>query len=159
MEDDWKETTIVSAFPATGKSYFYANCKDLIVLDSDSSKFSWLSEGVRNPNFLRDYIKHIRDNVTYVDMIFVSSHDDVRDIMFQVNTRFTLVYPERELKNEYLKRYKERGSPKEFIEMMNRMWDSFIDSMEREDGCSHKVILKSGEYISDRIEEIKFEEK
>ena len=37
-----KDTKIISAFPACGKTYLFENFKDKIILDSDSSKFSWI---------------------------------------------------------------------------------------------------------------------
>ena len=38
-----KDTKIISAFPACGKTFFYENfSSDMIILDSDSSKFSWI---------------------------------------------------------------------------------------------------------------------
>ena len=36
-----KETRVISGFPGVGKTYF-KNITNLIVLDSDSSKFSWI---------------------------------------------------------------------------------------------------------------------
>ena len=37
-----KNTKVIAAFPACGKSYYFENKpEDIIVLDSDSSKFSW----------------------------------------------------------------------------------------------------------------------
>ncbi len=38
-----KNTKVIAAFPACGKSYYFDNKpEDIIVLDSDSSKFSWM---------------------------------------------------------------------------------------------------------------------
>lgn len=38
-----KDTLVIAAFPATGKSYAFKNYNnDYIILDSDSSKFSWI---------------------------------------------------------------------------------------------------------------------
>ena len=49
---------IISAFPGVGKTYLYNEYPKLIS-DSDSSKFSWLEDGNRNPNFVKDYVDHI----------------------------------------------------------------------------------------------------
>lgn len=47
-----KKTKVISGFPGVGKSFNHYNTDDnLIVLDSDSSLFSWESEGVRHPDF------------------------------------------------------------------------------------------------------------
>lgn len=78
---------VISGFPGIGKSYMYNNMKDLKILDSDSSKFSWVKdeEGKntkeRNPDFPNNYIKHIKDNMDSSDIILVSSHKVVRDAL------------------------------------------------------------------------------
>jgi len=38
-----KETKVICAFPACGKTHFFNNrTEDIVVLDSDSSLFSWI---------------------------------------------------------------------------------------------------------------------
>lgn len=139
---------VISAFPGTGKTYFFNNTK-LTVLDSDSSSFSWKSKGVRHPEWPNNYVKHIVKNVPDVDLFLVSSHGEVRDALFCANWAFDLVYPARELKDEYLERFILRGSPPAFVELLNKKWDIFIDEMEAEDGCVNKHVLKSDQFISD----------
>jgi len=46
---------VISAFPGTGKTYFHRNA-ELKVYDSDSSKYSWIKEGLKDPNFPNNYI-------------------------------------------------------------------------------------------------------
>ena len=68
------DTKIYSIFPACGKTWLYEHQDDynLKILDSDSSKFSWLYVSVdengnpirgvrkiRNPEFPTNYIQHI----------------------------------------------------------------------------------------------------
>lgn len=145
-----KDTIVISGFPAVGKSYLFKN-KKLDVLDSDSSKFSWIKKGERNPDFPNNYIKHIKENIGKVDVILVSSHKDVRDALVANDIDFILVYPDKSLKEEYLKRYEERGSPKEFIDMIDKNWNGFIDELDEQKGCE-KIKLKEGQYLSDVIE-------
>ena len=135
-------TKLISAFPGTGKSYFYNN-SDLNVLDSDSSTFD-------KSNFPQNYIKHIKDNIGKVDVILISSHKDVRDALVENNIKFTLVYPEKSLKDEYLKRYKERGNDDKFIQLLESNWENWMNELNNQKGCNH-IILQSGEYISDKI--------
>ena len=85
-------TAIISVFPGCGKSYFYNKYNGEIcagrtpwkILDSDSSEFSWIKDEnecntkERSPNFPNNYIQHIKDNIGKVDIIFVSSHKEVR---------------------------------------------------------------------------------
>lgn len=95
-------TVIISAFPACGKSYVFENEKKIKVLDSDSSQFSWRVDGsgqkVRDENFPGNYIQHIKDNLGKADVIFVSSHLQVREAMAAAGLKFVTVYPEPYLK-------------------------------------------------------------
>ena len=60
-------TKIFSVFPACGKTYLYEHQDEygLKILDSDSSQFSWTltRDGmIRNPDFPKNYIEHIKEN-------------------------------------------------------------------------------------------------
>ncbi len=39
---DKKNTKVIAAFPACGKTYYFDRNEDYVILDSDSSKFSWM---------------------------------------------------------------------------------------------------------------------
>lgn len=159
FESKEKETIVISGFPGIGKSHFFRIMKnsDKKVLDSDSSLFSWIEKGVRNPDFPNNYMKHIKENLGKADIILVSSHDIVRDALVKNNIPFTLVYPSREIKEEFINRYKQRGSDENFIKLLDKNWDNFIDGCENQKGCNH-VTLKEGEYLSDIIENLEMNE-
>ena len=46
MEVCLKKTIIISAFPGCGKTTMFKKEKELIVLDSDSSNFSWIKDNI-----------------------------------------------------------------------------------------------------------------
>lgn len=133
-----KNTKVISAFPACGKTYVYENNKDLAILDSDSSEFSWVKDNEgnntkeRNPYFPQNYIDHINENLGKVDIIFVSSHDIVRKALYDNTIYYTLVYPDKSLKDEWIQRFKDRGNNEGFINFISANWDSFIDDIESE---------------------------
>jgi hypothetical protein len=145
-----KNTKIISAFPAVGKSWLFEQLKnsDKVVLDSDSSKFSWLSEGVRNPDFPNNYIQHIKENIGKADYIFVSSHKEIRAEMNYQNVSYTLVFPHESLIKEYIERFTNRGNDLKFIEFISNNWFHFIDDMKNEN-CLNKIQLLEGQYLSD----------
>jgi len=144
-----KKAVIISGFPGVGKTYYTQNA-DLNILDSDSSKFSWIKEGVRNTSFPKNYIEHIRKNIDKVDVILVSSHKVVRDALVDNGIHFILVYPDRSLKEEYIKRFQDRGSNSNFINMIDKNWNSFIDDIENSD--EYKTIkLESGKFLNDLL--------
>lgn len=146
-------TKVISGFPAVGKSYLYNNNKGLKVLDSDSRKFSWESEGVRHPDFPNNYIRHIKRNLGVVDVIFVSSHKVVREALENNGIDYTIVYPNISLKGEYISRYINRGNDDNFIEFLNDNWEEFITDIENE-RFPVKVELQEGQYMKDVLEHI-----
>lgn len=189
-----KNTKIICAFPACGKSYLYENNKDLIILDSDSSSFSWITrkrtktelqqamngyvhmqesyptmmapEGyinsikdtlikVKNPEFPNNYIEHIKNNIGKVDYIFVSTHKEVRDALKEAGVSFILVFPEKDLKAEWIGRCFLRGSDEKFCNLIAQNWDNWIKEMEEESKYCDFYKLKHGEYLSDAIENMK----
>lgn len=136
-----KKTLVISGFPGVGKSYLFKN-SEWDVLDSDSSNFSWVKDNEgnntkeRNPEFPNNYIKHIKENIGKVDVIMVSSHQDVRRALEVKKVNYILVYPHNykddTFKEWYIKRYYERGDDEKFIQFIRENWDDFIDSMRKE---------------------------
>lgn len=145
-----KDTKIISAFPAVGKSWLFNELskKGISVLDSDSSNFSWLSKGVRNPDFPKNYITHIKDNIGKVDYIFVSSHKEVRLEMNYNSLSYTLVFPHESLIKEYIDRFVKRGNDEKFISFIANNWFNFINDLKNED-CKQKIQMLQGQYLSD----------
>ena len=153
---------IISAFPACGKSTFYNKFSTFAkepeeplfdILDSDSSLFSWVYDGlgnksnVRNPEFPNNYIRHIKENMDKVDIIFVSSHKSVRDALQEEGIPYYLVYPKKELLAEWIQRFEERGNDPEFIKFQENNWDNFIDDMDKET-YPYKIKLLDGNSYS-----------
>lgn len=144
-------TKVISGFPAVGKSYLYSISDS--VLDSDSSLFSWIEEGVRHPGFPTNYIQHIKNNLGKVDYILVSSHDIVRDALKENKINYTLVYPSIDLKEEYIQRYRDRGNDQKFISFIELNWDKFISDIEKE--TYPKLIkLQKRQYLKDIMNNI-----
>lgn len=146
-----KYTKIISGFPGVGKSYLFNEVKDKIVLDSDSSQFSWIEEGVRNPEFPNNYIQHIKDNIGKVDIILISSHKIVRDALRENNIHYTIIYPSIKYRIEYLERYKLRGNDEDFINMIGRNWNQFIVEIEKETFPT-KIRLYFNTYLKDLVD-------
>lgn len=157
-----KNTKVISAYPCCGKSYIVENSdyifrgddEEIIVLDSDSSVFSWEirpdGKKYRNSDFPNNYIKHIKENIGKVDYIFVSSHSIVRQALSEAGIKFTLVVPEKKLLNEWMIRMYNRGSDTEFINVQIDNWDEWLDEIDNEKGTYSKLIkLKKNEYLSD----------
>ena len=145
-EHNSADTLVVSAFPGCGKSHLFRNKGDKKILDSDSSTFD-------KSHFPENYISHIKSNIGDADIILVSSHKVVRDALVDQGIDFTLVYPSKDIKEEYISRYIERGNENSFIKLLEQNWDNWLEELASQTGCKH-VVLQEGEYISDKINEI-----
>ena len=116
------------------------------ILDSDSSTFD-------KSNFPENYINHIKSNIGNVDIILVSSHKEVRDALQNQKINFTLVYPSRDIKDEYIQRYVDRGNDDKFVDLLKNNWETWMTELENQSGCN-KVELNKGEYLSDIITQL-----
>ena len=70
----------------------------------------------------RNWFEHIEKNIEdpSVDKILVSSHKDVRDALVKKGIPFVLVYPNKDIKDEYIQRYKDRGNNDAFVELLDK---------------------------------------
>lgn len=150
-----KKTVVVSAFPCCGKTYAFQNYQDRYsMLDSDSSEFSWVKDNdgkntkERNPDFPQNYIQHIKENIGKVDIIFVSSHKQVREAMTKEGIHFCTVYPKKEMLNEWIGRMYRRGNDDKFIQFIINNWKEFMREIEWKDDSGFGVCrLGNNEYI------------
>jgi len=148
-----KQTKIISGFPGVGKSTMFKYEANLLVSDSDSSNFSWIKPGVRHPNFPANYIEHIKDNIGKLDFILVSSHDIVREALNKEGIEYTIVYPSKDIKDEYIQRYIDRGNNENFVNLLQENYETFIEGIEKE--TKPKLVsLSSGQYLSDVLGEV-----
>lgn len=141
-------TMLVAAFPGTGKSHYCNVDVDYMpqgfATDSDSSKFD-------KSNFPENYIEHIKQKIVEgYSRVFISSHKEVRDALVMHNLPFVLIYPAKELKQEYVERYKQRGSNEKFVELISNNWDNWIDELKSQQGCHH-IELKSGQFVANVV--------
>jgi hypothetical protein len=152
------KTKIIAAFPGMGKTHLHKNCGDLKILDSDSSDFSWSTndEGkkVRNREFPENYIQHIKENMGKYDYILVSTHKVVRSALYEEQIGFHLVIPMAtdKAKEVFVERFKQRGSPQEFIDLIHLSWDEWLTDLMCQEGCS-LTLLPYNKYLSDYVQD------
>lgn len=134
-------TLVCSAFCGTGKTYICNNINNVIEFEC------WKYD---NDNFPSNYINDIKLQIGKVDIIFISTNPVVLKQLNRSGIDITLVYPRNELKQEYLERYKQRGSSKDFIEMIDKNWYNWLDEINNQTYCNH-IILDSGEYLLEKL--------
>ncbi len=123
------KTKIISAFPGMGKTYSlsYSEYK---CLDLDSSAYSWTVKNgvkIKNKSFPLNYIDEIKMNIGKYDYILISSHIEVREELKNNCIFYYLLYPSIKRQDEFIERYIERGSTKEFIKLVSDNWYSWIE--------------------------------
>jgi hypothetical protein len=158
-------TKIISAFPGTGKSYYYGKYPNT-TLDSDSSNFSWVKDEngnntkERNPEFPQNYINHIKENIGKYKYIFVSSHKEVRDALLDNCLFFYLVYPSENRKDEFLERYRSRGNDEKFIKLISDNWEKWVREIYWiNNGCEKiKMVLDNLEDELNHLERVDYGE-
>lgn len=163
-----KRTLVISAFPGCGKTYIAENCKNMIgtlldvenpiILDADESAFSWIIERgingkrMRNPNFPQNYIQHIESNMGIADLIFVSSHKEVRDALTTANIEYWLVYPELSAKDSWIGRIFNRKPESEsninICKDLSLNWEKLITDCYT-DKNENQYTLEGDVYLSD----------
>lgn len=90
-----------------------------------------------NPNFITDYVEHILSNIGKADVIFVSTHEDVIDALYYNGIPFIILFPYandnkklQEIKYEYLRRYKIRGSDNNFINLIDKNFEIWVETLK-----------------------------
>lgn len=135
---------IISAFPGIGKSKLYEENK-INYSDSDSSKFN-------KKNFPSNYIEHIKNIRKKKQLIFISSHIDVRNALVKEGIKFIYVIPTIDRKAEFLNNYKERGNTQEFINNVDTNWERWL--MISAYNNSYPVYACKYGYLKDNLERI-----
>lgn len=148
-------TKVISGFPGVGKSVIHRRASEYgwRIIDSDSSMFSWVREGIRNPEFPDNYMTHITGNIGFARYIMISSHDVVREALRDRGIDYTLVYPDVSLKDEYMERYRQRGNSRAFLGFIDTNWGKFISDIEQET-YPKLVKLESGQFLADVLEAV-----
>lgn len=165
-----KNTKIFSVFPVSGKTYATKKLTEegYEVLDLDSSEYShkyynfsaydYKVDRVKNPSFPQNYIKTIKDAIGEYDFIFISTHKEVIDTLEKEKINYSLVYPNYDMKLEWIGRCYLHDDSHEFCNKLASNWDQWIKELDNvtcsNDGCTNKVFLNSSyntRYLYDAI--------
>ena len=156
---------IICAFPATGKTTAINNADELGIsaCDSDSEDHHWVDRSLprlerqERPDWPQCYMDHLLSALQEHDLVFCSTHQEVRDALVAAKMRFVVVYPTPDQKEHFLNRVINRNTGlhgKWGHDLMEKNWVNWLDSMQAQDNCVH-VILESDQYLSDVLEQIR----
>lgn len=152
---------VISAFPGSGKSHFTYNDKTYNCLDSDSSEYHWIyskldKAKLKHPNWPENYIGHIKHCIELYDIVFVSSHDEVRAALKEAKIPYFLAYPINtpDMKSQWLKRIGNRTiglNDGAFVNMLDTNWDKFIKSCEDDEFGTYVQLTPTSPYLTKNI--------
>lgn len=166
---------IIAAFAGTGKTYFChntANAIDFVCMPWKYRNFYEVSASLEEGEQIKanddlelqsgwqeDYYNALIDTAkNYPDQIVViPTISAVLRKMEENNIPYTLVIPDRDLKEEYEKRYRERGNTEEFLNVFIGNWDAWMDVIRQNKG-KQVIELQGGQFLSDVIQYEKFKE-
>lgn len=109
-----------------------------------------------NPEYPSNYINAILENMVKYKYLVIPSDSLVLVGLKDKHIPYILCFPESTAKEEYKKRYLQRGNTEEFIDIFIGGWDNFMKSL-RHDAYGAKVILNKDEYllnVKERIDKI-----
>ena len=96
------------------------------------------------------------------NLIFVSAKTETRQFLENNFLKYNLVYPAKNLKEEYLERYKRRNTvpgysnTQSFVNNMNKKWNVIINDyyQYKSTFCKH-IILKKGQFLSNVLDDLR----
>lgn len=130
---------IIVGYQCIGKSTLAKNMYDCI--DLESSNF--FVDGKRDEDWYKVYVNIAKNLSDQKNIVFISSHKIVREYLNEQNIEFLVVCPSLELKEEWLKklkdRYDETGKDKDYRAWKNAEvgYDEQIKDLMQE----HNVVL------------------
>lgn len=138
MTHEFKTKTILcAAFPGTGKTHI---CKHTKLKATEVEFWQYESQ--------TQYIQDVKALIGEVDFVFLSTEVEGLQLLHNEGLEIFLVYPQKNLRNEYLDRYIERDNPYDFIGTMMKFWDTTIEKLQEQKYCKH-FILEKNQYLND----------
>ena len=138
MTHEFKTKTILcAAFPGTGKTHI---CKHTKLKATEVEFWQYESQ--------TQYIQDVKALIGEVDFVFLSTEVEGLQLLYNEGLEIFLVYPQKNLRNEYLDRYIERDNPYDFIGTMMKFWDTTIEKLQEQKYFKH-FILEKNQYLND----------
>lgn len=109
---------------------------------------------VRNSNFIADYIAAIKERIDAKDdIIFVSTHLEVRQALTDNKISFMTIYPHKDTKvrDEWLGRMFVRGSSVSYMQFQLDHWEEFTTNIIHEPYGKILIRFSNGDHIDEEF--------
>lgn len=147
---------LIAGFGAIGKTTLSKKYENVIDLESSSYKYIIDEElqklnveerkGVKtrklNPNFPNNYYEDIMKNLNKYDIVLISMHNEIIELLEKNNVEYFVVYPEESMIEEIKERARNRGNNEEFI---NGIKDAYYRLYPK--NSKNLIMLKQGQYL------------
>ena len=147
---------VIAGFPGIGKTHLLSRpggpAHDL---DGGAYKYSDATMSETDPKWPQNYLDEIvaQANRNIPVPLLISSYPEVISALIKLGIVVTLVYPGPGQEEEYMCRYRKRGSTEKFQEVMETNFRSFLATLSAFTEC-RQVVLQPGQYLSDVIHRI-----
>ena len=139
------------------------------VIDLESGNFKWIENGntestkgdnkrTQNPRYPINYLEAIKEANSKYKVVLISQHEVIRKCLDAVKLDYIIAYPDIQLKDEYIERYRHRGNNENFINLISREWNNWISALNDIEG-HNKIVLKSGQFLEDYVVELGLEDR
>lgn len=151
-----KHTRIISGFPGIGKSFFRTKYQDYLVYDAETTSYLWKmsdSGKQKNQDFPNNFIKHLKSLIGIYDFIFIRYDKDIQDALITANIPYGIIYPNKSLKSEFIRRYNARKASQLTIDLLNDNFEKWIDEIQSDKYShilKHKLVTED-EYITPEL--------
>lgn len=136
---------VVAAFCGTGKSFLCNKYPDTY-----KEVECWEYRDKQGEQFPNNYVREVVGLLEQGEyIVFTSTDPKILRALHKEGIEIELVYPYKNLRNEYLDRFIERESSYEFIGVLMRNWNAWITELEGQKFCTHKRLDK-GQYLSSK---------
>lgn len=162
-----KLTRIIAAFAGVVKTHFcevYQHALDLVVVPFKYENYSKIADSIAEGESIkahaalelrRDWRKLYYKALIYTyrrypgEVLVIPTDSIILYRLEQDKIPYTIVYPDRSLKEEYRARYLARGNTASFLDVFIGNWDMWMDWVRDNNGTY--IELQSGEFLSDVI--------
>jgi hypothetical protein len=123
-------TLVISGFPASGKTTYSNRHDNREVID--------YAETDNTPSRIAQDIRYL---IGRVCIIFVDASPEMRSTLSTYGIDYSLVFPEADMKQEWLDRMKADGYSEVSIDAMRDNWDMLIQELESDRNALYKIRL------------------
>jgi len=158
-----KKSLILSGFAGIGKTTLQQKYPNII--DLESSDFKWIysdqsleetdkekrkgtTQRTQNPLWPLNYVKAIVEASITHDIVLISQDLDMRNCLKENGIEYSVCFPTKDCKEEFIQRYRNRGNNEAFISLVNSNFETWIDALDKE---QNKILIQKGEYLEDTL--------